>query len=87
LLRWSAENRSRGVAAPATGGDAESLALQDRLESALRQLSPTCRAVLLLHRKEGMTPRHGVLRAAAARTESRHLWFAAAAAIVVGLAL
>jgi transmembrane sensor len=43
--------------------------------------------VLLLHRKEGMTPRHGVLRAAAARTESRHLWFAAAATIVVGLAL
>ncbi len=55
LLRWSAENRSQGVAAPAGGGDAESLVLQDRLQSALRQLSPTCRAVLLLHRKEGMT--------------------------------
>jgi RNA polymerase sigma factor (sigma-70 family) len=55
LLRWSAENRSQGMAAAATGGDAESLALQDRLESVLRQLSPTCRAVLLLHRKEGMT--------------------------------
>lgn len=54
LMRWSSENRLQSQA-PEMGGDAESLALQDRLESVLRQLSPTCRAVLLLHRNEGMT--------------------------------
>ena len=56
MLRWSSEYRvQHAEAAPQIGGDAESLALQDRLESVLRQLSPTCRAVLLLHRNEGMT--------------------------------
>jgi RNA polymerase sigma factor (sigma-70 family) len=54
LMRWSAEHRIRSQALPA-GGEAETLALQDRLESVLRQLSPTCRAVLILHRREGMT--------------------------------
>ena len=55
LMRWSSENRLQQSQPPEMGGDAESLALKDRLESVLRQLSPTCRAVLLLHRNEGMT--------------------------------
>lgn len=56
LMRWSSEFRAQNsFAAPEVGGDAQSLALKDRLESVLRQLSPTCRAVLLLHRNEGMT--------------------------------
>lgn len=56
LMRWASEyGVHHSHAAPETGGDADSLALQDRLESVLRQLSPTCRAVLLLHRNEGMT--------------------------------
>ena len=56
LMRWSTEFRAQNdQVAPPTGADAESLALKERLESVLRQLSPTCRAVLLLHRNEGMT--------------------------------
>jgi RNA polymerase sigma-70 factor (ECF subfamily) len=56
LTRWASELRAQqSQVALATGGEAESLALQDRLASVLRQLSPTCRAVLLLHRNEGMT--------------------------------
>jgi RNA polymerase sigma factor (sigma-70 family) len=55
LMRWSSEYRAQSQVAAATGADVESLALKDRLESVLRQLSPTCRAVLLLHRNEGRT--------------------------------
>jgi len=51
------------------------------------ELIQAARAELDLQSVVQLHPRHGVLRAAAARSESRHLWFAAAATIVVGLAL
>jgi len=54
LSRWSDETR-HDVEAGYLEGDVESLALQRRLESVLGVLSPKCRAVLILHRREGMT--------------------------------
>ncbi len=53
LLRWRSE-ASAGEEADA-GAEIESLALQRSMESALAQLSPKCRAVLILHRRDGMT--------------------------------
>jgi len=54
LTRWLAElqidsERDR------VDHDAELLMLRRRLESALKGLSPKCRAVVVLHRREGMT--------------------------------
>jgi RNA polymerase sigma-70 factor (ECF subfamily) len=54
LSRWS-EERRHDAEAGYVEGDAESLSLQRRLESVLGVLSPKCRAVLILHRREGMT--------------------------------
>jgi RNA polymerase sigma-70 factor (ECF subfamily) len=52
--RWSDEQRSDGG-----GGygevEAEDPALRSRLEGVLAELSPKCRAVLILHRRDGMT--------------------------------
>jgi RNA polymerase sigma factor (sigma-70 family) len=54
LRRWSADRRdefeSEGIEACT-----ENLVLERRLEAALRGLTPKCRAVVILHRREGMT--------------------------------
>jgi len=53
LARWETERAAHaqeGVAA-----EADLLALRARMESVLTELSPKCRAVLILHRREGMT--------------------------------
>lgn len=53
LARWTEEQQLDG------GGyarsDAEDPALRSRLDSVLGELSPKCRAVLILHRRDGMT--------------------------------
>jgi len=54
LLRWSDERRTEQESVH-HDADVETLALRSRLESALGALSPKCRAVLILHRREGMT--------------------------------
>ncbi len=53
LVRWHSE---LGTAA-AAGADPEIelLAMRRSMESALAQLSPKCRAVLILHRRDGLT--------------------------------
>jgi RNA polymerase sigma factor (sigma-70 family) len=54
LMRWSAE-----LAADPDQGSVDhtvdTLMLRRRLESVLKGLSPKCRAVVILHRREGMT--------------------------------
>jgi RNA polymerase sigma factor (sigma-70 family) len=52
LMRWSA-NADLNV--EYADQDADRLMLSRRLESVLRGLSPKCRAVVILHRREGMT--------------------------------
>lgn len=54
VLRWSDERRAE-VESGHRDGDVESIVLRRRLESVLGLLSPKCRAVLILHRREGMT--------------------------------
>ena len=54
LARWSDEHRE-DAASGYVEAEVETLALRRRLESVLAELSPKCRAVLLLHRREGMT--------------------------------
>jgi RNA polymerase sigma factor (sigma-70 family) len=54
LRRW-ANDRRAGAEAEDLDEGAEQLALQRRLEDALRGLSPKCRAVVVLHRRDGMT--------------------------------
>jgi RNA polymerase sigma-70 factor (ECF subfamily) len=54
LLRWSAEAQADSEHG-SVDHDADALMLRRRLESVLRGLSPKCRAVVLLHRREGMT--------------------------------
>jgi RNA polymerase sigma factor (sigma-70 family) len=54
LMRWSAEVYADPDVEYADH-DADSLMLGRRLESVLRGLSPKCRAVVILHRREGMT--------------------------------
>jgi RNA polymerase sigma factor (sigma-70 family) len=53
LLRWRTELDSGA----GTNGDPEieMLALRRLMEAALAQLSPKCRAVLILHRRDGLT--------------------------------
>jgi RNA polymerase sigma-70 factor (ECF subfamily) len=40
---------------PTGSADVDLLALQRKLESALRGLSPKCRAAVILHHRDGMT--------------------------------
>jgi RNA polymerase sigma factor (sigma-70 family) len=54
LARWSDERRSDAEFGYAEA-DVETLTLRRRLESVLADLSPKCRAVLILHRRDGMT--------------------------------
>jgi len=54
LTRWSDEQQGAETAGR-VDGDVEVLALRARLEAVLDQLSPKCRAVLILHRRDGMT--------------------------------
>jgi RNA polymerase sigma factor (sigma-70 family) len=54
LASWSDEHRA-DCASGYVEGEVEALMLRRRLESVLSQLSPKCRAVLILHRREGMT--------------------------------
>jgi RNA polymerase sigma-70 factor (ECF subfamily) len=54
LSRWSDESRLAEETA-VMADDGETLALRERLEHVMSELSPKCRAVLILHRREGMT--------------------------------
>jgi RNA polymerase sigma-70 factor (ECF subfamily) len=54
LMRWSAKLEAESEWRCADH-DADNLMLSRRIESALIGLSPKCRAVVLLHRREGMT--------------------------------
>jgi len=54
LSRWSDERRTEDES-PVTGNEGETLVLRERLGLAMSELSPKCRAVLILHRREGMT--------------------------------
>jgi RNA polymerase sigma factor (sigma-70 family) len=54
LMRWSA-NVHTDPNVEHADQDADRLMLSRRLESVLRGLSPKCRAVVILHRREGMT--------------------------------
>ena len=53
LQRWHAE--SDAAQGSATDPQIELLALRRVMESTLAQLSPKCRAVLILHRRDGLT--------------------------------
>jgi RNA polymerase sigma-70 factor (ECF subfamily) len=56
LRLWSAERRNDlEPSAGALDSSADVLTLQRRLESTLKGLSPKCRAVVMLHRREGLT--------------------------------
>jgi RNA polymerase sigma-19 factor, ECF subfamily len=52
LTRWT-EERSADV--PAPDNEADGLALRERLDRVLSELTPKCRAVVILHRRDGMT--------------------------------
>ena len=53
LLRWT---RERATDAPATlDAQADAHTVRTRIHEALAQLSPKCRAVLIFHRRDGMT--------------------------------
>ena len=54
LARWSDEQRA-DPAYGHTDSDAESLDLNARLARVLGELTPKCRAVLILHRRDGLT--------------------------------
>jgi RNA polymerase sigma-70 factor (ECF subfamily) len=54
LARWTDEQRVEGEFGHAER-DAEELSLHARLDTVLGELSPKCRAVLILHRRDGMT--------------------------------
>jgi RNA polymerase sigma factor (sigma-70 family) len=54
LARWTCEQQLDGDWDYAES-DAEDPALRSRLDSVLGELSPKCRAVLILHRRDGMT--------------------------------
>jgi RNA polymerase sigma-70 factor (ECF subfamily) len=53
LARWTEEQQLDGGGC--ADSDAEDPALRSRLDSVLGELSPKCRAVLILHRRDGMT--------------------------------
>jgi RNA polymerase sigma factor (sigma-70 family) len=52
LTRWTQE---RGGNEPAVESTAEAMTLRARIDDALAQLRPNCRAVVILHRRDGMT--------------------------------
>jgi RNA polymerase sigma-70 factor (ECF subfamily) len=52
LLHWMEASRSEEGF---VDGEEETLELHRRLEAVIGELSPKCRAVLILHRQEGMT--------------------------------
>lgn len=52
--RWSDEQRDDSVGGYGES-EGEDPALRSRLEGVLAELSPKCRAVLILHRRDGMT--------------------------------
>lgn len=54
LTRWSQEQRVDAEAGNQQA-ELETLVQRERLEAVLRQLSPKCRAVLILHRRDRMT--------------------------------
>jgi RNA polymerase sigma-70 factor (ECF subfamily) len=54
LMHWSAERAADSESGLVDDG-VETLALRKRLESVLSGLSPKCRAVVILHRRDGMT--------------------------------
>jgi len=54
LSRWSDERRTEDES-HVTVNEGETLVLRERLGLAMSELSPKCRAVLILHRREGMT--------------------------------
>jgi RNA polymerase sigma-19 factor, ECF subfamily len=53
LQRWTEEHAFDEPASTADG--AEALGLRTRLDAALADLTPKCRAVVILHRRDGMT--------------------------------
>lgn len=53
LVRWQSETVMEAVGR--IDRDIELLGLHRQMESVLTQLSPKCRAVLILHRRDGMT--------------------------------
>jgi RNA polymerase sigma-70 factor (ECF subfamily) len=54
LRRWTEEQAIHG-AAPDMDREAEARAIREQLTRVLRELTPKCRAVLILHRRDGMT--------------------------------
>jgi RNA polymerase sigma-70 factor (ECF subfamily) len=54
LRRWTQEQDIHG-SAPAVDREAEARAIREQLTGVLRELTPKCRAVLILHRRDGMT--------------------------------
>ena len=53
LVRWKSDEAS-GIAEIHTRA-VDQLALKERMDAALAELTPKCRAVLILHRRDGMT--------------------------------
>jgi len=53
LLKWTQECASEGGVP--VESSAEAIALRARINDALHQLTPKCRAVVILHRRDGMT--------------------------------
>ena len=54
LMRWSDERLTEAKPG-STEGDLETLSLRGKLEATMDELSPKCRAVVILHRRDGMT--------------------------------
>jgi RNA polymerase sigma factor (sigma-70 family) len=54
LRRWGEELQIHGDS-PTVDREAEARVLREQLSRVLRELSPKCRAVLILHRRDGMT--------------------------------
>jgi RNA polymerase sigma-70 factor (ECF subfamily) len=51
-MRWTREHDEPELPAEV---QADAPTLRNRIDQALRQLNPTCRAVLIFHRRDGMT--------------------------------
>ena len=54
LRRWTQEQDLQG-SAPAVDQEVEARVIHDQLSGVLGELTPKCRAVLILHRRDGMT--------------------------------
>lgn len=54
LQRWMQEQSLR-ESAPGAAEEVDACAIREVISRVLRELSPKCRAVLLLHRRDGMT--------------------------------